>query len=64
MATEKRPTMLRLPEEIYEKIRYLAFVERRSINMQIEHALSRYISDYEKQYGPIQLPELSGEDKK
>lgn len=64
MATEKRPTMLRLPEEIYEKIRYLAFVERRSINMQIEHALSRYISDYEKQYGPIQLPEMSGEDKK
>ncbi len=64
MATEKRPTMLRLPQEIYEKIRYLAFVERRSINMQIEHALSRYISDYEKQYGPIQLPEMSEEDKK
>lgn len=57
MATEKRPTMLRLPEEIYEKIRYLAFVERRSVNMEIEHALSQYIADYEKQYGSIQLPE-------
>lgn len=59
MATEKRPTMLRLPEEIYEKVRYLAFVERRSINMQIEHALSEYIANYEKKHGPIQLPEAS-----
>ena len=56
MATGKRPTMLRLPEEIYEKVRYLAFIERRSINMQIEHALSKYIDDYEKQHGPIQFP--------
>lgn len=56
MATEKRPTMLRLPEEIYEKIRYLAFVERRSMNMEIEHALSKYIADYENRNGSIQLP--------
>lgn len=57
MATEKRPTMLRLPEDMYEKVRYLAFIERRSVNMQIEHALSKYIADYETQHGPIQLPE-------
>ncbi|MCI9556308.1 Arc family DNA-binding protein [Oscillospiraceae bacterium 50-16] len=56
MATEKRPTMLRLPEELYEKVRYLAFLERRSVNMQIEHALSTYICDYESRHGPIQLP--------
>lgn len=62
MATEKRPTMLRLPEDIYEKIRYLAFVERRSVNMQIEHALSKYIADYENQHGPIQPPESSGQE--
>ena len=57
MATEKRPTMLRLPEEIYEKTRYLAYIEHRSVNMQIEHALSQYITNYENQHGPIQLPE-------
>ena len=45
MATEKRPTMLRLP-----------------VNMQIEHALSKYIADYENQHGPIQLPESSGKE--
>lgn len=55
MATNKRPTMLRLPEELYEKVRYLAFIERRSVNMQIEHALSKYISDYESIHGPISV---------
>lgn len=55
MATEKRPTMLRLPETTYEKVRYLAFVERRSINMQIEHALEVYIADYEKTHGAISV---------
>lgn len=62
MATDKRPTMLRLPEDLYEKVRYLAYVEHRSINMQIEHALLAYIANYEKQHGPIQLPELSEEE--
>lgn len=63
MATEKRPTMLRLPEDLYEKVRYLAFVERRSINMQIEHALSKYVSDYESEHGaiPVQVPPYSKE---
>lgn len=56
MATDKRPTMLRLPDELYEKVRYLAFVERRSINMQIEHALSCYIENYESEHGEIVLP--------
>ena len=57
MATGKRPTMLRLPEELYEKVRYLAFLERRSINMQIEHALNEYIDRYDERHGPLQLPE-------
>lgn len=63
MATEKRPMMLRLPEEIYDKVRYLAFVERRSINAQIEHTLSVYIKDYEKRYGSIQIPKPVEEDE-
>lgn len=56
MATDKRPTMLRLPEEIYEKVRYLAYIEHRSVNMQIEHALLNYINEYEKEHGVISLP--------
>lgn len=59
MATDKRPTMLRLPDKTYEKIRYLAYAERRSVNMQIEHALEVYIANYEQQNGTIQIPDLS-----
>lgn len=63
MASEKRSTTLRLPEEIYEKIRYLAFIERRSVNMQIEYTLSEYISGYERQYGVIKLPKSRRDSK-
>lgn len=56
MTPERISTTLRLPEDIYEKIRYLAFVEHRSVNMQIEHTLSKYISSYEQQYGSIKPP--------
>lgn len=61
MATNKRPTMLRLPDDTYEKTRYLAFVERRSVNMQIEHALETYIEAYEAQHGEIKLPPTPSE---
>lgn len=63
MASGKRSTTLRLPEEIYEKIRYLAFIERRSVNMQIEYTLSEYISGYERQYGAIKLPKSRRDSK-
>ena len=55
MATNKRPTALRLPEELYEKVRYMAYVERRSVNMQIEHALQQYVIQFERVNGPIRL---------
>lgn len=62
MATKKRPTMLRLPPEMYEKVRYLAYVKSSSVNGQIEEALSKYIADYENQHGPIQIPEVLGKE--
>lgn len=62
MATQKRPTMLRLPETTYEKVRFLAYAERRSVNMQIEHALEVYIADYEKEHGSIPIPTPSEEE--
>lgn len=62
MATNKKPTMLRLPENIFDKIRELAYRERRSMNMEIEHALQVYIAAYEKENGPIQLPTPAEEE--
>lgn len=62
MATDKKPTMLRLPQDILYKIRELAHIERRSMNMEIEHALQVYISMYEKEHGAIQIPNLFEEE--
>ena len=62
MATDKRQFTLRLQDETYEKMRYLAYVERRSIAMEIETAMIAYISNYESQHGPIRLPEPSEEE--
>lgn len=63
MATSKRPTMLRLPDDLYEKIRYLAYLEHRSLNMEIEHALQAYISAFESKHGPLELPQAQFPDK-
>ena len=62
MATDKRQFTLRIQDETYEKMRYLAYVERRSIAMEIETAMLSYISAYEKEHGPIQLPSPSEEE--
>ena len=63
MPTDKRQFTMRMQEETYEKVRYLAFAERRSIAMEIEHILLQYISDYENQHGPIQIPNPSEEQQ-
>ena len=59
MATDKRQFTLRIQNDTYEKMRYLAHVEHRSIAMEIETAMIAYISDYEGKYGQIQLSEPS-----
>ena len=53
--TDKKPTMLRLPEETVQKIKFLANVEHRSMNMEIEHILNVYIDSYEKDNGVISV---------
>ena len=62
VATDKRPTMLRLPEPLYEKIRYLAYLEHRSLNMEIEHALQTYITGFESVHGPISVPQAPSQE--
>lgn len=56
MATDKRQFTLRLQDETYERVRYLAYVERRSISMEIEHMINTYADNYEKEHGSIPLP--------
>ena len=55
MSTDKKPTMLRLKDEMYEKIKHIAYSEHRSMNAQIEYVLSLYIEQYEIANGTIVL---------
>ncbi len=52
----KRPVTLRLPMDMYEKIRYIAYLEHRPINSQVEHALAYYLQKYEENKGPVEVP--------
>lgn len=56
MATYKRQFTLRLDDETYERTRYLAYMERRSISMEIEHMINAYADEWEKAHGTIPLP--------
>lgn len=55
MATNKIPTMLRLPEVLHSKVKTLSTLEHRSMNMEIEYALTQYVLQYEKENGPIDI---------
>ena len=56
MATNKRPTMLRLPDEMFLKIHAIAALEHRSMNKEIEFILDSYIRSYESDHGEVPLP--------
>lgn len=57
MATNKRPTMLRLPDEMFLKIHSIAALEHRSMNKEIEFILESYIRSYETEHGKVPLPD-------
>lgn len=55
MATNKRQFTLRLNEENFEKIKYIANESKRSIAMQIEFLIERYIDEWETEHGEIDI---------
>lgn len=57
MATNKVQTGLRLNEALYDKIRTISTMEKRSLNNLIEFVLQKYVEDYEKKNGPVPLPD-------
>ena len=56
MATNKRQFTLGVDDETYERARYLAYMERRSIAMEIEHMINVFADRYELEHGPFPLP--------
>lgn len=47
---------LRLPYELNEKLKYMSDFNCRSRNREIEVAVKRYVSDFERLYGTINIP--------
>ena len=46
---------LRMPDELYLKLKYIADKESRSYNQEAVHILKKYVEDYEKVNGVISV---------
>lgn len=46
---------LRMPDELYLKIKYLAKKDSRSYNQEAVHILKTYVEEYEKNHGVIDV---------
>ena len=45
---------VRIGEELYLKLKYIAVYEKRSLNSQIVTVVKRFIADFEREHGNIQ----------
>lgn len=49
------PFSLRVSEELLSKVKYISNKNKRSANKEIEFVLEKYVMDYEKANGNIEL---------
>lgn len=56
MATNKRVFTLRLQDDVFDKIEYLAEEEHSSMTNFIEYVLLQYLNKYQEENGEILLP--------
>lgn len=52
------PFSLRVSETLLEKIKYIADMNKRSANKEIEFVLEQYIRKYEAEFGNIELTKV------
>ena len=50
-------SQMRFDETLYEKTKIIADAELRSVNAQIEYFMKQGIAAYEREHGPIVLPD-------
>ncbi|MBQ8615969.1 MAG: TraY domain-containing protein [Clostridia bacterium] len=54
----KRPiTVLRLDDDVRRKLQYIADDNFRTVNAEVTRLILLHIADYERDHGPIHLPE-------
>lgn len=46
---------VRMDDELYLKLKYIAKVENRSYNQEAVHILQKYVAEYEEQNGSISV---------
>ena len=61
MATQANPYPLRVDPVLMNKIKVIASVNGRSVNKEIEIRIKQVVSQYEAEYGKINVPDPSGE---
>ncbi len=49
---------LRVPQEMLDKLEYIARFEARTKNKELEHMIRLRIQEFEKEHGPIRLKDL------
>ena len=56
MATQKRPVLIRVQPINYDKLKFIADNNGRSVSNQLEYLMKIFIENYETQNGKIPLP--------
>ena len=54
---DKSHLSIRMNSELHDKFQYVASYEGRSMSKQILYLLNKCVHDFEREHGPIELPE-------
>ena len=54
---DKSHLSIRMNSELHDKFQYVAAYEGRSMSKQILYLLNKCVRDFEREHGPIELPE-------
>ena len=49
---------MRVPQDLLDKLEYIAKFEARTKNKELEHMIRLRIQEFEKEHGPIRLKDL------
>ena len=51
------PFSVRVPEELLDKVKRIAALNKRSANKEVEYILERYVADWEREHGVLDAGE-------
>lgn len=54
---DKSHLSIRMNSELHDKFQYVASYEGRSMSKQILYLLNKCVRDFEREHGPIELPQ-------